>query len=256
MTWRFFNIIAIIVFVSNVGFSQNEANIWYFGQNAGLDFNSGSPAPLLDGQIDTTEGCATISDNTGNLLFYTDGITVWNRNHIIMLNGTGLNGDVSSTHSAIIVPKPSSSTIYYIFTVDNLAGSNGLQYSEVDITLDSGLGGVTTNKNIMLFTPTTEKITAIKSSTSEEYWVVSHKWNSNEFLAYNISSTGVNTTPIVSTTGATITGINDNTVGQIKISPDGTKIAVARSQGLSEVQLFDFDAASGAISNVINIAVI
>jgi len=67
-------------------YSQKEANIWYFGENAGLDFNSGVPVALLDGQLNTREGCATISDKNGNLLFYTDGITVWNRSHKIMQN--------------------------------------------------------------------------------------------------------------------------------------------------------------------------
>lgn len=247
------SILLIIVF--NVGFSQNEANIWYFGQNAGLDFNSGVPVPLLDGELNTDEGCASISDGNGDLLFYTDGITVWNRNHTVMLNGTGLNGDVSSTHSAIVIPKPNDPNIYYIFTVDEVAEpNNGLQYSEVDMTLDSGLGGITVNKNILLFTPTTEKITAIKSSTANEYWVVSHKWNSNEFIAYNISNIGVNTTPVISSVGTLVYSTNlDAGLGQIKISPDGTKIAVARAQGLSEVQLFDFDASTGAISNPITL---
>ena len=152
----------IILTIFNVGFAQNEANIWYFGENAGLDFNSGTPMTLLDGALDTAEGCASISDISGSLLFYTDGITVWNQNHDVMLNGSGLNGHPSSTHSAIIVPKPQSSNIYYIFTVDFEAGSNGLQYSEVDMALDSGLGGITSNKNILLHTPSTEKITAIK----------------------------------------------------------------------------------------------
>ena len=76
---RKFVIILVIVLLYFTGFSQNETNIWYFGTNAGLDFNSGAPVPLLDGALDTQEGCATISDNTGSLLFYTDGTTVYNQ---------------------------------------------------------------------------------------------------------------------------------------------------------------------------------
>lgn len=247
---KFFNKNILFLLVLNVSFSQNEANIWYFGEHAGLDFNSGEPIPLTDGALNTNEGCATISDQNGDLLFYTDGITVYNKNHNVMLNGAGLNGDESSTHSAIIVPKPGDVNVYYIFTVDDLAGPNGLQYSEVDMTLDGDLGGITNNKNVLLHTPTTEKITAIKSSNSEAYWVISHKWESNEFIAYNISSLGINTTPVISATGTFIGGSNmDKTLGQVKISPDGTKLAVARAQGLSEAQLFDFDSNTGVVSN-------
>ena len=75
-----------VILNSMLAFSQGEANIWYFGQNAGLDFNSGSPVALTDGQINTLEGCAVLSNNLGQLLFYTDGIRVYNRNHQIMVN--------------------------------------------------------------------------------------------------------------------------------------------------------------------------
>src|SRR5690606_15295444 len=95
----------------------------------------------------------------------------------------------------------------------------------------------------------TEKLTAIKSSTSEEYWVVSHKWDSNEFLAYNGSSTGVNTTPVVSASGTVLTGNVENTIRQIKISPNGNKLAMASAGDLNILELFDFDSATGIVSN-------
>lgn len=249
MIWRIVRILVITTFISNVGFAQSEANIWYFGQNAGLDFNSGAPVPLLDGALDTLEGCASISDTSGNLLFYTDGSTVYNNNHLVMLNGTGLNGDDNSTHSAIVVPKPNNSDIYYIFTVDNNAEASGLQYSEVDMTLDSGLGGITSEKNIVLTTPTSEKITAIKSSTANEYWVISHKWDSNEFIAYQVTDTGINTTPISTIIGPVIGGFDENAIGQIKISPDGTKLAMAIEGDINQAWLFDFNASTGLVSN-------
>ena len=106
----------------------------------------------MDGQLYTNEGCASISDTEGNLLFYTDGITVHTKNHTIMENGTELKGDPSSTHSAIIIPKPGTTTVYYIFTVDALTlnggGVDGLQYSEVDMSFNGGLGKVTSKNNL------------------------------------------------------------------------------------------------------------
>ncbi|MGE5944116.1 MAG: hypothetical protein ACM31G_07235, partial [Flavobacteriales bacterium] len=170
---KIFKLLIFILLLSPWFFyAQKEANIWYFGHNAGLDFNSGSPAVITDGKLVTEEGCATISNKDGQLLFYTDGMTVWNRNHNIMINGTGLKGHFSSTNSAIIVPKPDFPDIYYIFTVDSEAGANGLQFSEVDMSLDGGMGGVTSSKNNFLFARTTEQVTAIKSPLSNSYWVV------------------------------------------------------------------------------------
>jgi hypothetical protein len=84
---------------------QKEANIWYFGTKAGISFRTSPPTALTNGQMTTTEGCATISTFAGRVLFYTDGINVWDSTHSIMPNGSGLKGHSSSTQSAIIVPR-------------------------------------------------------------------------------------------------------------------------------------------------------
>ena len=95
------------------------------------------------------------------------------------------------------------------------------------------------NKNIPLYTPTTEKLTAVKNSSGNGFWVLSHKFNSNEFIAYEITSLGVNPTPVISAVG-TIISDSQAAIGQIKIAPNGSKVAVARRGNLNEVQLFDF----------------
>ena len=179
------------LFCFNLVFSQGEANIWYFGGNAGLDFNSGSPVAITNGQLTTNEGCATISNSLGQLLFYTDGIAVYDKLHQVMPNGTGLLGHPSSTQSAIIVPNPVNTNIYYIFTTDFEGYSNGLNYSVVDITLNGGLGDVTSQKNALLKTPICEKLTAIKNEAANEYWVVSHGYGNNEFCSYRVTAAGV-----------------------------------------------------------------
>ena len=116
-----------------LNFSQGEANNWYFGNNAGITFSTSPPSALSDGQLATNEGCSSISDASGNLLFYTDGRTVWDREHNIMPNadyfgGTGLNGDPSSTSSGLIVPHPSDNDLYYVFTVDEPHHDNANAY--------------------------------------------------------------------------------------------------------------------------------
>jgi gliding motility-associated-like protein len=232
--------------ITAYNYAQNEANIWYFGFNAGLDFNSGSPVVLLDGEIDTNEGCATISDTNGQLLFYTDGVSVYNKNHNVMPNGSDLSGSWSSTHSAIAIPQPSDSNKYYIFTVDiyNNGDTDGLQYSEVDMTLDNGLGDITATKNIPLEPIVNEKVIAVLNDNEDGYWVVSHRHNTNEFIAFEVTNTGVSPIPVVSAVGSQ-TGFF-NIAGQIKISPNGNKLAVARG---GEVQLFDFNNQTGIVSN-------
>ena len=85
------------MFFSIKSYSQGEANNWYFGNYAGVNFNGVVPIPLTNGQMSKQEGCASISDASGNLLFYTNGQLVFNSNHVLMPNGIGLNGDISAT---------------------------------------------------------------------------------------------------------------------------------------------------------------
>lgn len=227
--------------------AQQEASKWFFGKNAGLNFSSGVPEILADGQIDTNEGVASISNSEGALLFYTEGTTVWNRNHLPMPSGTGLLGHYSSTQSAIIVPVIGDQDRYYIFTVPQLAGGDGLRYSIVNMQLNNGLGDIET-KNIFLQSSICEKVTAVKHCNGRDIWVIVHGFNSANFYAYLITAAGINTTPVVSTTGQFVFGHNsDFTIGYMKVSPDGKKIAAAYS--LIGADLLDFDNSTGIVSN-------
>lgn len=126
-----------MLFCITNSFSQGEAANWFFGNGAGLvfDVDNGTVSATADAAntINTNEGCSSISDPNGNLLFYTDGKTVWDANHQVMPNGDysndlGLLGDPSSTSSAVIVPKPGNPNQYYIFTVDEPHHNNSWAY--------------------------------------------------------------------------------------------------------------------------------
>lgn len=201
---RFILIFALIT-AGVVVFGQKQANYWYFGHNAGLSFSLGPPSPLTNGALYTGEGCSSISTAEGALLFYTDGRFVYDKNHNQMPNGSGLLGHSSSTQSGIIVPKPGSTTEYYIFTVDAADNglANGLCYSKVDLTLNNGLGDVvTTEKNISLVPLACEKVTAVGHADGNTFWVITKKWGNADFYAYRITYDGVVTTPVISTTGS------------------------------------------------------
>ncbi len=233
-----------------LAFSQKEASIWYFGQYAGLKFeDNGSITPLTDGKFYFAEGCSSIADTDGNLLFYTNGVTVWNKEHQIMLNGTGLSGD-SSTTQTLIVPKPNSISIYYIFTCDYQGNPRGLRYSEVDMSYNNGLGRVTSNKNILLTTPVCEKICAVKNATEDGYWVVAHGYGNNSFLAYSLTAVGVNPQPVISNIGKVVSVdiSGQNAMGYMKFSPSGMKL-ISCNTALNNTELYDFDTSSGQITN-------
>ena len=231
--------------------SDKQTDIWYFGHNSGLDFSTGTAQSITGGQVNTGEGCATMSDAHGNLLFYTDGGTVWNRNHVVMSNGAGLMGHPSSTQSAVTVPHPVDPALYYIFTVDYSGGSRGLRYSIVDLSLSGGLGSITT-KNILLMSNTTEKIGVVRHCNNRDFWILGHEFNSNRFFVYGLTPTGLNTTPNIQSIGVSHSGAIANKLGYMKPSPDGTRLACAIFFQ-NTVNLFDFDNSTGILSNPINL---
>lgn len=232
---------------TQISFAQKQANRWYFGMFAGLDFNSGAPVPVLDGMLNTAEGSSSIADANGQLLFYTDGITVFNRIHDTMPNGIDLMGDISSTQSALIVQKPNSTNLYYVFTTDADGGTDGFRYSIVDLTLDGGNGDVSA-KNIFIKNFPTEKISGVGNSNGTGVWVMTHDWGTNGFYAYFLSDTGLNMTPVVSNVGTVHSSSNfQNTFGQMKFSPNGQKLVLGIGyQGIAE--LFDFDNTTGVVT--------
>lgn len=239
-------LILLLLCVGQFFYAQNQSNIWYFGSRAGLDFNSGVPIPLEDSQMDSFEGTATVSDASGQLLFYTNGEKVWNKNHQLMSNGTGLLGSSSSSQACMIIPKPDSPNLYYIFTTDEFGGQNGLRYSEVDISLENGLGNVTANKNILVAAPTCEKVTAVKKKDNTGFWVVTHDYGSNKFMSYSVTQSGVNPVPVVSATGISVTSAA-GTVGYLKASPDGTRMVSCNY--MKNLEIYDFNTLTGMLGN-------
>lgn len=216
---------------------------WYFGNQAGLSFLTSPPTVLTNGQIVTSEGCAAISDAQGNLLFYTSGITIWDRTHAVMANGTGLTGNSSTTQSGIIVKQPGNANIYYVFSLG--AGGNAtLAYSIVDMNLAAGNGSVIT-KNVTLSTGMSEKLTSVRHCNGIDTWVVAHENGNNNFKSYLVTSTGVTST-VVTAVGAIMNVTS--WAGNMKISPNGRKLAMAM-YNLTSIEVLDFDASTGIPSN-------
>jgi len=229
--------------------AQQEGSRWYFGSYAGLQFINDTVYNLSGSAMWDNDNSSTICDPAGNLLFYTNSVTIWNRNHQVMMNGDNLLGSTTSGQCGIIVPQPGTSK-FYIFTNAPFNSSAGLSYSKVDMNEDNGKGAVTI-KNSQLFPFTTEKLDAIYDSLSNSYWVVAHPFASEHFYAYRITSYGLDENPVISDPCAYYAGGNPasyNAIGQMTISPNGKMIA---SGVLSDgyIELCDFDMGSGRIYN-------
>lgn len=288
-----FSLTVLYVLTSGKVFGQGEANIWIGATRVGLNFNSGSPTAfetgaargIIDASNREGEGTSSIADASGNLLFYTEGVNVYNRNHVVMTNGMGLLGNISSTQSAVIVPCPANPTrFYYVFCAPpeeasaspggSSTSGDGITYSIVDMNASAGLGSVTT-KNVRV-TPAgenaTEGLTAVPNLAGDGFWLIGHRAGDkptttpayNKFYIYGVTTAGINATTGVITAfnnqsanaGTGIAGVVPGTLpsgsgnGQVIIKSNScfNKLAMTFFAKNSLVEIYNFNNSTGAIS--------
>lgn len=229
-----------------------HGNIWRFGNDGGLDFTSGTPVVVPGAVMDSYEGCAVYCDAAGQLLFYTNGGgsefnnvngarkgIIWNRNGQVMYDmGDDTGGGYSAAQSSSILPKPGSLTEYYLFTMDDraslTAGDNrGLSYFIIDMTLNGGLGGVTTT-DVRIHTPAVECLTAVPKSNGSGYWIITIDETTRDFVVVSLDASGVGT-PVLRDRNAS------DDVAVIKASPDGKWIC-------ANSELYAFNATDGTFT--------
>jgi len=233
----------IVLLQAAMALSQRQNDNWYFSFTAGLNFSSGEPVALTNNQIWTREGTATVSDAIGNLLFYTNGRIVYNSAHQVMENGDGLTGSYSSTQT-VVVQKPGSQNIYYIFTTGSSDEPDIMAYTEVDMNLNGGLGGVTANKNVMLLNSGMENLTSTYHNNGKDIWVLTNDKN-GLFTAFLVTDAGVTTTPVTSPGLLYSATVDLSEIGAFKVSPDGSKLAAVHfSNGL---YVYNFDNTTGVL---------
>ncbi len=228
---------------------QNETAVWYFGGGAGLDFNGGEPVVLTDGVMQAEAGCAVISDSLGQLLFYTNGKSIWNRDHQRMSNGFGLNGSELVNQNSVIIPKPKSSSLYYVFTINAYYDSVGLNYSLIDMELDGGKGDVdATEKNVFLYRGFMEKITAVNHCNEEDVWIIGHN-RSRSFYSFLLSADGISSDTVESNVGSK----PKSDIGYLKVSPMANRIALPINNETCLLEVLQFDDREGTFSNPLSI---
>ena len=233
-------------------FAQNQNNFWVYGYQAGINFNTNPPSYQGGFAILASEGAASVANPvTGELLFYSDGVTVWDTSNNSMPNGTGLLGGdpmmLSSTTAAVICEKPGSANQYYLITVDEQGSNNGIRYNVVDMTLNGGLGDIVAGqKNIPIFSTNAEKACIVPNAAGDGFWLLSHDLPGETFYAFAITAAGINTTPVATTLG----GTQGNGAGFLKVSPQFDRVAIT-NLFFQDAEVYDFDNGTGIFSNPI-----
>lgn len=235
-----------------MGFAQGEYNNWYFGINCGVSFTDTGLRVITDSKMYSVEGCASISDSDGNLMFYV-GTYIRDRNNNRMPNDTGYIADLTTQQSCLIVPKPDDASIYYCILNNNNAvwgAPRALRIFVIDMKMNGGLGDLV-SLNDTLMTNTTEQLTATLHRNGKDIWIVSHSFATNEFYSFLVTKNGINRTPVISATGIS----PDNKIyaytGTIKISSNGCWLAATIREaykGSGALQLLHFDNRTGKVT--------
>lgn len=240
----------ILSFLVNTlsGFGQQTANTWLFGSNVGLSFSTNPPTPLQAPFFYSLEGSSAISDGSGRPLLFSNGVGVYNRLKQLVPDGLGLAGDISSTCNSIIVPLPNNDSIYYVFTVS--AAGYLLQlfaYTIVNIKANND-NGIILSKNVSITDPVFEKIAAVRHCNKRDVWIVVRQGDNANYLSYLLTPAGFNPNPVVSSSVVNILGMDNNSIGALKFSPVGDKLAAVYSAEIEKVELMNFDNSTGKLS--------
>lgn len=256
--------------------SQGLTNRWYLGYGGLTNtYNfSGTNLQFINDSLAITRknrkmwssvANASICDRQGNLLFYTNGKWIADASEDTMLNGSRLHAGVASSspynpsgRAAIIIPFPGDSNKYYLFHswVD---GSNNYTYfpckgyfSVIDMSLNNGLGAVTSKNNIAFNDTMAEfgLIAACKHANGRDWWLVAPKYRSNQYQVLLITPSGIQSMPN-QTIGLPPSGWYQG-FAQCCFSPDGKKFG--RFDGIDFLNIYDFDRCSGIFSNPVHIA--
>lgn len=247
---------------------QSTDDNWYFGTTNGLTFNTGTPVYNNSAHLNNNsfvEASAIQSNSSGQLLFYTNGIKVWNNAHAQINTANPLMGHESAHGGTLIVPKPGSTSQYYIFTKDESSKTNGFRYSIVNVTgitatmaapafinvaipAPAGLGYLTGTGGALTGS---EGITAIASCNG--YWIITggKKNTGYSIIVYELTAAATQLNYVGEFNGLP----NLSAIAIVKASPDGNKLVYVslESNNPNGTYLFDFDKYTGTISNKVDL---
>ena len=253
---------ALIIFLalqSPITAQNYSRHNWFFGNSAdAIIFNKSDDQPMrVDVQATPfgQGGSAVATDPlSGDLLFYTDGLTVYDASHNVMPNGTGLQGLTLSNQPVGICPDPDNPDSYYVFT-NSANGTNpgNLLYSVVDLSLPGNagmfapnLGSVTSSNVATPINNTSEAMIVIPKPGFDGCWVVTQERGTTTYRAFEVSSAGfgnVVISNIATTGGSSLVAANFAYTSQ-----DGGKIAVSPQNSNRNVQILNFNAATGLLT--------
>jgi len=229
--------------------AQYNNHLWFFGRGStGVSFSMINNAPqphTLHSELNQEGSCVVVNPYNKQLLFYSDGDKVYNRNHRVMPSGIGLGGCPSSAQAAVAIPKPGTDRQYYLFSnaYGSACTSNALRLATIDMELDDGLGDLAPNSSSIVLDKVAEGMTAVPEPNSPNYWIIGNMKNgTHSHYIIHVTAAGINP-PIFYDYAPSFASFNLN------YHPSRNCISsIYRNDGLQEIRLFDFNTETGELA--------
>jgi hypothetical protein len=281
---KLYLITSLILLLSNYNsYGQGENNFWYFGSGVGFNFQNGSSttSPTLLNNANSnfqtnnsysifsqnaaaSRSIASASKNDGTLLFYSDGVQIFNKLHQVM-SGSIYNYTYSQSISkqCVVVPNPSNSNQYFLFSSASprtFVGPNEHSYFVTLIDFTTNVNGtVVYNSPFTNFLQSSQSITATVNQNQDGYLLLiphgadGYFSTTNELVVYEVNSSG--------TTNLLISNLLNFYIGfysEIKISNSfiNPKICISNAvqkdnfpSNIPKTRVYDFNRQNGTVSS-------
>ncbi|MBO2009111.1 gliding motility-associated C-terminal domain-containing protein [Hymenobacter negativus] len=244
--------------------AQGEYSNWYFGRRADLHFApaGGAPRPLLGSAMTATSGCATLSDAAGNLLLYSNGEQVWNRQHQLMPGGQSLGGNTLVAQGCAVVRVQGTATpTAYLFTQRYTSALSAFVTgtpiaAEIQLNGAGGLGQVTQTGLPVVADTILQRLgerqfapyqALVRHANGRECWLLTRLHQQGIFLATLLDGSGQWPCRRTVVSRVLPTRISSSTTfpGALVASPDGRTLLY---NDVATSFLMSFDPATGQVS--------
>ena len=250
----------ILICAYGNGYAQKRNNIWAFGDSIGINFNTNPVSPFRSVSPAFTPPyyLSSICSKDGGLLFYTDGITMWNRDNFKLPkynNWWPWYGNVLP----LVIPYVSNDSLYYIFGIDDEGDENGnsfkLQYVSTKMYNPGDIEEAVYPRPPDIrsyYTTLLSNASHVLAGTGHcnqvDTWITTH--SPGGLYSFLITKSGVNPSPVVTPVSSAVLPNKRLNVSNsnIKFSANGERLIIPDNDN-DKIVVFDFDNQTGKFAN-------